>query len=474
MSAPGMEKAFKCVMKWKERPEWSGRFVQVFDDHIGPVCDDFDISVDDLIEEIGGNLVAAAFACAMDDFVTCEFEPDDSNVIVDYLARRGWKESVPTKRCLEAMCSSVTSLYEVTGLAEGSHLFMKDIVRGGDPVRVEDREGSQTAKIWDRIAARIVQVHGKNYLMPGILDFEMDDAEDLLEALQWEVKEGRKEFRKAAKGRKGNEVVAGLVEDAVLQNMAPAITHLWLASALDAMRQPPPRLVNLEGDDLLFGEVRYSIAKARTAEAERCLDRIADMDRDPGGAPLWQWAGREAPMPAGACEGKPRDGLSYGSIDDMDRLTFGTVEIQDEELVLRTNSRERTELGMDMLKGPLDGLVGEALVSFHEIGDVTEDAGELPGAGAAEEIPPEEAARIFAEYFERHYRDLLSQPVPMLDGKTPRAAARSKAGRARLVGWLKNLENTEARRAKSQGQEPCETAWLWEELGVFELRDHAE
>jgi hypothetical protein len=40
-----------------------------------------------------------------------------------------------------------------------------------------------------------------------------------------------------------------------------------------------------------------------------------------------------------------------------------------------------------------------------------------------------------AQVLDQHYRSLLGQPVPALGDVTPRAAAGSAEGRAKLVGW---------------------------------------
>lgn len=73
---------------------------------------------------------------------------------------------------------------------------------------------------------------------------------------------------------------------------------------------------------------------------------------------------------------------------------------------------------------------------------------------------------IIRQYKEAHYRRVLDETVPMLGGKTPRQCARTKAGRARLVRWLKDLENGELHGAVTSGQAAYDFAWLWEELGV--------
>lgn len=151
-------------------------------------------------------------------------------------------------------------------------------------------------------------------------------------------------------------------------------------------------------------------------------------------------------------------------------MSLGTIEMEDRQLVLSANSRERAERGKELLTDLLGGLVGQSPTIVQNIesepGGI--DRSEEPGT---EEIPPEVAARILHEYLDRHYRQCISDKIPMLDDKSPRQAARSKSGRAKLVLWLKFIENGEARRAKDQEQEPYDFGWMWSELGVSGLRE---
>jgi len=56
----------------------------------------------------------------------------------------------------------------------------------------------------------------------------------------------------------------------------------------------------------------------------------------------------------------------------------------------------------------------------------------------------------------------------MLDDETPRSAARTPRGRAKLAGWLKYLENqTAANRYRGLDYD---FGWMWTELGVADLR----
>jgi hypothetical protein len=87
------------------------------------------------------------------------------------------------------------------------------------------------------------------------------------------------------------------------------------------------------------------------------------------------------------------------------------------------------------------------------------------------DIPEEERYAIVHDCMDRHYREVLDQPVPVLGGKTPRAAVRTESGRIKVAGWLKMMENTTAKAAAHNSALAIyDFGWLWNELGIDELR----
>jgi hypothetical protein len=56
-----------------------------------------------------------------------------------------------------------------------------------------------------------------------------------------------------------------------------------------------------------------------------------------------------------------------------------------------------------------------------------------------------------------------------LDGKSPRQAVRSAAGREKLVDWLKLLENRSDKQQNAVLAE-YDFGWMWAELGLQEYR----
>ena len=137
------------------------------------------------------------------------------------------------------------------------------------------------------------------------------------------------------------------------------------------------------------------------------------------------------------------------------------------------NSEARAERIRDLLDPALAGLVREPLVERVTPEQAMAQAG-TAGASAPRGIPegmdPADLRAAVHEVLDRRYRKTLGEPVPMLDGKSPRQAARSAKGRRAVANWLKGLEQTSARHPADDPMRDYDFGWMWEELGVSDLR----
>jgi hypothetical protein len=161
-------------------------------------------------------------------------------------------------------------------------------------------------------------------------------------------------------------------------------------------------------------------------------------------------------------------GLAFGSDDEAGRTILGNIEIGEDALVLSTNSKERADKGRDLLLSHLDGLVGQPLTSHQTLEKMLDERPD--SAPVQSELPPEVEEQAIHSFLDTHYRQALDDALPYLDGKTPRQAAKTKKGRAQVINWLKKLENSEARRAASEGQEPYDFQWMWREMKIDDPR----
>jgi hypothetical protein len=443
----------KGLMKFLARDEWRGCFEQVFDDHFGPVLEAGDMEFDDLAEILSDDWAMTLWGCAFEDFLTQEFDVDGGNIVDEYLKRRGWKEGAQTKVYMKALRTSVMSLYEVSDIVPGKSLTARDLIRGGEPIAVSEGTATQTLKQWDRIAARIVPVLGKNIFAGGLLPYTPQATDALFDGL-------RQMF-----GKKGTKKLPALA-DQDLQSVASMFTLSWLFDTLDRAMALPP-MQNSDGDDLMFHDIRFPLATGVTQK-----DIAAQVNAIPGMAQenvkFWNWL---EDKPKGREKAKHADALSFDATMDNGLRVLGNVELKGRFLHLSTNSAARAEKGTALIRQALGDIVGTPLTEIRTIEQMMAERPPRERGEAASNVPPEIAEQVVHQFMDRQYRETLDQPVGMLGNKTPRQAVKSAAGRQKVAEWLKYLENQSANQPNPA--DPMATynfAWMWKELGVHDLR----
>ncbi len=146
------------------------------------------------------------------------------------------------------------------------------------------------------------------------------------------------------------------------------------------------------------------------------------------------------------------------------------MELKDKVLVIEANSQQRAERGRALIEPLIGGLVGVPVIGARTVAQLmaSRPAGKSKPLFSGLSLDEERA--VIQESLDRHYMNLLDEPVPMLGNMTPRRAAKSAKGREKLVAWLKFLENGAARYGGGSPMAGCDLTWMWEELGVASLR----
>jgi hypothetical protein len=468
-SSKPIDKAVANIMKWAERPEWSREIDAVFEEHFAEVADRLGFSAQELHDELADNgYLGMLFGGVFEDFASRRLPPEGRNLIDDYLARRGWRESPVGRRYLTALRDSRMSLYEVVDVARGRYADLRDLVRGDDVRRVHERLGTQQLVRWDRLAARVLPMGGKNTFSGGILPFPHDTAEELLAALA-RVKKRllRKMARIGGKEAAAKALPPARLNEMLLANACRLFTQIWSLNTVEKLNRPLPRVVNADGEPFSLTETHFPVRPGSATEIGQRLDAAPAWGRDVDETPRWSW------FPEGTDKrGQGKKATPSEPMLEEARTIMGTVELGGDTLVFRANSIARTDAGKKILIDLLGGLVGPPLTKIQTLEQVMADAAERPPRSSEPSVPPEDAQRIAKMMMERHYRDCLDERIPALGNKTPRQCIRSKAGRAKVVAWLKYLENAELHRAgaDAQGAPPYDFTWMWEELRLTDYR----
>jgi hypothetical protein len=153
--------------------------------------------------------------------------------------------------------------------------------------------------------------------------------------------------------------------------------------------------------------------------------------------------------------------------DDEFTRSLGHIRMEDDRLVLEVTSRARGARGKWLLERAAGDAIRYRSARYQDArAAMARDHGAKEAAGRpATSIDPEEAAALILDYKPRHYRAWPDQPLPTLDGRTPREAARSVTLRPRLVDLLKEMQNSEARAARPDSP-AFDFAPVWQQLGM--------
>jgi hypothetical protein len=466
------------LMKWLAKDPWRGAFLEVLDHHIGRALDEHNISdFDELGGLIGPDWAMTLWGCAFEDFLTKDVE-GAGNIVDDYLKRRGWKESARDKAYMAGLRGSMMSLYEVSDIQPGRSFLARDLIHGGDPVRVSERTATKTLKPWDRVAMRIVDVRGTMNVGGGLLSFEHEPSGRLIAAI------GSLENQKSADipaiidelGVDRNDPEFGRLTGVatnkaeLLRNLAPMISFYFLADLLDhILDHAIPKITNSEGEDMEFMRLVYRLAEGVTpAQVRAALNRRPELDA--ASETFWNWL---EPKNATGKRRKADASRALGFVTTMgdDSVVLGTIELKSKTIELCVNSETRADRGRKMLEPSLDGLVGTPLVERQTLEQAFSEHRDHESSSAVPKLPPDEQRIIIHDAMDRHYRAQLDQPVPALGNISPRKAAKSKKGRDKLVTWLKRLENQTAGHDPDDPMASYDVTWIWDELDVSDRRN---
>lgn len=454
------DRAVGNLIKWiHSQSDWDAVLDAILDEHTAFACEALDMDREALFEDMGPEFAMNVFGCALEDLVSRRYEDSPDTVVDEFLKRRGWRETPPGKRYLEALRDSAISLYEVVEVKRGQHVDVRDLIRNGDTIRVSERAGSRQLVQWDHLAARVLPHLGEHIFSGVLLPLSSERADDLRQLIVGALDE--------ACAKLGIDRGEANADTAVLRDLAPIITTAWLSNVVQRLTQPLPELVNFDGEPLQFSETHFEIKSGSIDELTQRLDAVPGLTRDSDDEPAWTWLSDDK----GRTKRVVTDEVAFGSLANGEQPTLGSVRIENGQVVLSTNSLERAEQGKALLTERLGDRVGIGMTSVTSVEQMmTEHANEPRVEEQEDDIPLEVKARLLRDFYDQHYRQWLDDSIPALDGQSPREAAANDEGRARLVSLLKQMENREARRSTDSGQLPYDCAWIWAELGVAHLR----
>jgi hypothetical protein len=335
--------------------------------------------------------------------------------IVDwYLAARDTQLPPEQRAWLESQRRAWLGIWEVVSVEPGRSVSVRDLL-SGEARCVHEISGSKMLKARDTLLGRVIDCAGA-CVFAGIHPRVLPpmEADEVARAARRKLK------------TKGAIAVEQLRDEALGRH----VIKRWerAVADMDSRAATPPELHNTDGDPLLMTTDHFAFAVGRRAEVEAGL---AALD---GVAPPHEEV--EAPgftfLRAGNAMHK-----------SWESTVVGRALVGEGKLRLETNSLRRADDLRQRVEAQLGELVRHRAREHSDV--MSTKARPASGAPRPSGLPPEEEARLLREYKQQHYADWLDHAIPALGGKTPRQAARTKTGRAKVDLLLREIENHEAR-----------------------------
>jgi hypothetical protein len=188
-----------------------------------------------------------------------------------------------------------------------------------------------------------------------------------------------------------------------------------------------PTLVTTDGEDIVFVEVHFRIKNEAALRKRLSTLRSFDFNEQDDS---WSWL-----------KAKSR------KYPDAPRTVLGYFRIQGDCLIAETNSQERAGKLHSKLKGHLRDLIAYEKTLYRDPYDFPErtpeeiEAREKKSKDLHSRPEVQEALK---KHIEHHYFNVWpTTKIPALGGLSPRQAARSKKGRAKLEALIDDIERSQ-------------------------------
>jgi hypothetical protein len=326
------------------------------------------------------------------DFI---IDPDKSKTLIDLYMDQNSKLTRDEHAVLTKMKNSCISLYEVQEVFPEKGLLLKDLLMGGE-YDVKEKAATRGLNRWDIFATRLLLIDGQYIMSGSVYPYSIKFKQRILDDIAEEYQAYRTEFPEGTM-------------DTFLKESGDIFNFHWYFPIQNP--PAPPRLHTTSGEPVVLSKAMFEI---RDHDAVRtALPKIRGFEQHETG---YTWYDKRKP--------------------DGSATILGTVRIQDNRLVLESNSRKRLERGKKLIGKALPDAVVHRLDTFQDPMEAIKSLEDKP-AKHGKEIPMDIQQRLYTQYMQNHYEKWFQDRIPALDNKT--SWRQSRQNRAQKVVELLKL-----------------------------------
>lgn len=349
--------------------------------------------------------------------------PSTLTAAARFLKEKGHTADELTRRFIEAARREPFSFWQVENVSPGSGVLLKDLITGEERF-VADLSLSRSAAKWEIVFAQVVGLDGLN-MLNGLGVYSLPPAR---------FRESVVNFADQLRRRIGE------VPDRLsLLNYQTEFVTRYLGFLDDILNTKLPELRNMDGDKLVQAKSVYTFDPARREDVLEAVKALRDEaeEEEKDGVSRFVWLAK--PKTPGHTDKVVKGHYAIGRVSVE---TECNSEARDKALRRRLQKALGALLTHDSTH--LEPLHPEKLAEKSRAAG-KEKSGELDlSALSAADRGALEAA------LGQRYMNWLDEKVPLLEGKTPREAARTPAGKAQVADLINDWENMQERMPNPQ------------------------
>jgi hypothetical protein len=361
------------------------------------------------------------------EFDVKQFDPEKT-VSQNYLEVHGSRLNSAEKRFIEAMNKTYYSFYSILEVELEKRLVVKDILLGTTHT-VKERQGTHWLKRGDIVFGRILTLDNQSIFIgmaPYIIPTRFHH--DLIDFKEWLIEE---------------HDTQALTPESLRDSSDMELCGYFFDLLEAAYNQPFPTLANTDGELLQFMKSYFKLS----IKPEEALHALLPLTLSKDAQEFLDDAKRSK---SGAIQKINIPWLKKGNKKHKgwNNTVMGQITLQENRLILETNSAERNQRGKKLLTKYL----GDA-ISFQKtlIESPEKKIKSKPASSSKDkedinlmELP--EVQEQLKAMVKAHWENWFDDSLPALNNQTPREAAKTKEGRERLEALLLQFERHNAER----------------------------
>lgn len=361
------------------------------------------------------------------------------------------------QRFIAQMNTTYYSFYSILDVKQEESLLVKDIMLGA-VYTIKERQGTRYLRNGDIVFSRVLTLDNQSVFI-GMAPYNISPQyhNNIIDFRQWLI---------ACNDDKP------LNANLLREEFDEELINFFFEIMAIAFNQPEPTLLNTDDEPIQFSKSYFKLTINPIDALNKLLPLTLSNDAD-------DFLSDSEKNKDGTIKRIEFPWLKQGNKKhkEWDNTVMGHITLEQNRLILETNSDERLAKGKKLVTKYLGDAACFQKTLIESAAQKLQSAKKLQSEKKLTNSTPIEPQLLEApevqaqlkEMAKAHWDNWFNEPIPMLGNKTPRQAAKTKAGQEKLEALLVYYDRADQNRAQNNLFK-VDTNYLRKELGLLDSK----